>query len=230
MSDRVEVRPPARLADGVALIFDMDGVIIDSNPVHREAWVTFNRRFGLETTEAMHESMYGKRNDEIVRNFFGDLPPEEVFSRGAAKEILYRQMIAGRIQDCLVPGISEFLERYRGVPMAVATNAEAANLDCILDGAGLRGYFRVVLNGSQVKNAKPHPEIYLRAADDLGVSPANCVVFEDSHSGVRAARSAGMKVIGICTTYGYLPDTDISIDNFFSGDLAEWLTAQNRAV
>src|SRR5689334_5943085 len=107
--NRVELKQPTQLAEGVALIFDMDGVLIDSNPVHRAAWEMFNRRFGLETTEAMHQSMYGKRNDDIVRNFFGELPEEEVVSRGAAKEIIYREMIAGRIESFLVPGIREFL-------------------------------------------------------------------------------------------------------------------------
>jgi beta-phosphoglucomutase family hydrolase len=230
LNNRVELEQPTQLAEGVALIFDMDGVLIDSNPVHRRAWEVFNRRFGIETTEAMHESMYGKRNDDIVRRFFGELPEAEVISRGAAKEELYREMIAGRIKSFLVPGLCEFLQRYRQAPMAVASNAERANLDCILDGTGLRPYFRVVLDGSQVAKPKPHPEIYLRAADELGVPPANCVVFEDSHSGVQSARQAGMKVIGICTTHGYLPGTDLNVDNFWSGDLTEWLAAQTRAV
>ena len=74
------------LAPGLALIFDMDGVIVDSNPMHREAWAAFNRRYGLETTEAMHDSMYGKRNDEIVRNFFGDGLPEEEVLRAAPRK------------------------------------------------------------------------------------------------------------------------------------------------
>jgi beta-phosphoglucomutase len=230
VSDPVELEQPAQLAEGVALIFDMDGVLIDSNPVHREAWEVFNRRFGLLTTEAMHESMYGKRNDEIVRNFFGELPAAEVVSRGAAKEELYREMVAGRTEDFLVPGVREFLERYRGARKGVATNGEPANLNFILDGTGLRQYFQVTVDGSQVTNPKPHPEIYLRAADLLGAAPDNCIVFEDSHAGVQAARGAGMKVIGICTTHGYLPGTDLSIDNFLNRDLAEWLAAQTRAV
>ena len=83
-----------RLAKGLALVFDMDGVLVDSNPMHRKAWEMFNRRYGLETTEAMHERMYGRRNDQIVRDYFGDrLAPEEVFARGAAKEELYRELI-----------------------------------------------------------------------------------------------------------------------------------------
>ena len=220
-----------RLADGLALIFDMDGVIVDSNPLHREAWVAFNRRYGVETTDAMVQRMYGRRNDQIVRDFFGDrLPPEEVAARGAAKEELYREMAAGRIEQILVPGLRPFLELYRGAPMAVASNAEPENVDFLLDRAGLRPYFRAVVDGHQVRHPKPHPEIYQRAAALLDIAPANCVVFEDSRAGIAAARAASMRVVGIRTTHVNLPETDLTADNFLNGSLTSWLRAQRRAV
>ena len=212
-----------------AFLFDMDGVIADSNPYHRLAWEAFNRRYGLETTEAMHQRMYGRRNDQIVRDFFGaGLTAEEVTARGAAKETLYREMIADRVESMLVPGLREFLERYRDTPKAVATNAEPPNVDFLLQQAGLRPYFQVVLNGHQVTHPKPHPEIYLLAAELLQTEPAACIVFEDSHSGVEAGRAAGTRVIGVSTTYGNLSGTVLTIDNFNSTDLQEWLAAENR--
>ncbi len=215
------------LAEGLALVFDMDGVLIDSNPMHCLAWEAFNRRYGLETTEAMRQSMYGKRNDEIIREFFGpDLAPEEVWARGAAKEELYREMIAEKLEEMLVPGLLEFLERHQSDPMAVASNAEPKNLDFLLDRGGLRRYFRVVVDGHQVRRPKPDPEIYVRTAELLKVAPANCIVFEDSYHGVEAALAAGARVIGVLTTHGYLPGTVLTVDNFGSGDLAEWLCAQ----
>ena len=214
-----------------ALIFDMDGVLIDSNAVHRRAWEEYNRRHGVETTEAMQQRMYGKRNDQIVRDFFGDrLPPEEVAARGAAKEELYREMAAGRIEQILVPGLRPFLELYRGAPMAVASNAEPENVDFLLDRAGLRPYFRAVVDGHQVRHPKPHPEIYQRAAALLDIAPANCVVFEDSRAGIAAARAASMRVVGIRTTHVNLPETDLTADNFLNGSLTSWLRAQRRAV
>jgi len=222
---------PRCLADGLALIFDMDGVIIDSNPLHRQAWAAFNRRYGLETTAAMLEGMYGRRNDQIVRDFFGEnLPAGEVAARGAAKEEIYREMLASRIEETLVPGLRAFLERYRGAPMAVATNAEPENVNFVLDRAGLRSYFQVVVDGHQVKHPKPHPEIYRRAAALLETAPANCIVLEDSLTGVAAARAAGMRVIGLGTTHVNLPGADIMSDNFCNGTLTSWLTAQKRAV
>ena len=219
-------RPQEPLAPGLALVFDMDGVIVDSNPLHRDAWESFNRRYGLETTEAMHAGMYGKRNDEIVRNFYGTgLPDDEVAARGAAKEALYRELAHGRLENMLVPGLRDFLRKYQDAPTAVASNAEPENIRFILDEAGIRPYFRAVVDGSQVVNPKPHPEIYLRVADILGVPPANCIVFEDSYTGVQAAVAAGMRVIGLCTTHDDLPGTTITVDNFLDGELGRWLAS-----
>jgi beta-phosphoglucomutase family hydrolase len=219
------------LAPGLALIFDMDGVIVDSNPMHREAWAAFNRRYDLETTEAMHDSMYGKRNDEIVRNFFGDgLPDEEVLRRGAAKEEVYREMAAGHIAEMLVTGLQAFLEEYRGAPMGVASNGEPQNVELILREAGLRQYFRAIVDGHQVVNPKPNPEIYLKVAHLLRTQPSNCIVFEDSHAGVQAGLAAGMRVVGIRTTHGYLPGTSITVDNFTSGDLRRWLATEQAVL
>jgi beta-phosphoglucomutase family hydrolase len=221
----------SHLAPGPALILDMDGVAIDSHPAHRQAWAVFNRRFGVETTEAMQERNLGKRNDDIVRDFFGEgLSPQEVAARGAAKEALYRRMISGRIEQMLVPGLRAFLERHRGWPTALASNAEPENVALILDGAALRPYFQVVLDGHQVSHPKPHPEIFLRAAALLGVPPARSVVFEDSLAGVAAARAAGMPVIGVRTTHGDLLEADLTIDDFLSGDLDPWLERRSRAI
>jgi len=207
-----------------ALIFDMDGVIIDSNPTHRQAWIEFNRRHGIETTDSMLARMYGKRNDEIVRDFFGaHLNDREVFDRGAAKEALYRQMIGPNLTISMVPGIREFLEAHQNLATAVATNAEAANADFVLDRMGMRSLFRVVIDGHQVTNAKPHPEIYLRAAELLGVAPQDCVVFEDSYAGVAAGEAAGMPVIGIGTTHQELPGTIFTAADFRDSAIANWL-------
>ena len=215
----------------IALIFDMDGVIIDSNPLHRQAWAAFNRRYGLETTEAMPRRMYGKRNDQIVRDYFGEgISLAEVDARGRAKERLYREMLTGRTEEMLVPGLRAFLERYRDLPMGVGSNAEPQNIALVLDETGLRRYFRAVVDGHQVRRPKPDPEVYLRVAELLETDPAQCIVFEDSHSGAAAAVAAGMRVIGISTTDDNLSGTAITIDNFRSGELDLWRQAQIRPV
>jgi beta-phosphoglucomutase len=209
----------------------MDGVIVDSNPQHRLAWEAFNRRYGLETTEAMHRFMYGRRNDQIVRGFFGEqLSEDEVAARGFAKEALYREMIGDRVESMIVPGLRDFLDRHREIPKAVASNAEPANVEFLLDRAGLRPYFRAVVDGHQVARPKPFPDVFLRAAELLGIPPAECLVFEDSHSGVEAALAAGMKIIGLRTTEVNLPGAELTIDNFTSGDLETWLAANAGAA
>jgi HAD superfamily hydrolase (TIGR01509 family) len=221
-----------RISPGLALIFDMDGVILDSNPVHREAWRQYSRRFGIETDEAMEQRMYGKRNDDIVRDFFGpDLDPEAVAAHGAAKESLYREMMAARLAESLVSGVTDFLQRGAGAPTGLVTNAEPANVDFLLDGvmvggAPLRSCFRAVVDGHQVSRPKPHPEPYLRVAELLGVDPRNCVVFEDSHGGVQAAKAAGARVVGVRTTHREFKNIDLSVDHFRSPDLEKWIEAQ----
>jgi beta-phosphoglucomutase len=205
----------------------MDGVIVDSNPMHRIAWEEYNRRHGIVTTEEMHRRMYGRRNDQIVRDFFGEnLAPGEVSAHGAAKEALYREMLKPHLPAALVPGVRAFLERHRAIPIALATNAESANVDFILTESGLRGYFRVTVDGSQVESPKPHPEVYLRAADLLGIAPELCLVFEDSITGVQAAQAAGMRVVGLSTTHDELPGVSLLIEDFNDPALENWLSAR----
>ena len=198
-----------------ALIFDMDGVIVDSNPLHVKAWSVYNGRFGLPMDEAMQGRMFGKRNDELVRDFFGEeISDEEVLMHGAAKEAVYREMLGSRVNEFLVPGVRDFLERNNQLPIGLGTNAEPANVDFILANAKLRHFFRAVVDGHQVKNAKPHPEVYLRVTDLLGIAPEFCVVFEDSNAGVQAGLAAGMRVVGISTTYQDLPGTSFMVPDF----------------
>jgi beta-phosphoglucomutase-like phosphatase (HAD superfamily) len=99
-------------------------------------------------------------------------------------------------------------------------------VDAVLDGAGLRGYFRVIVNGHQVHNPKPHPEIYVRTAGLLGIAPPNCIVFEDSEAGLAAAQAAGMRTVGVTTTHEELPGVELSIRDFHDRALEPWLRAQ----
>jgi beta-phosphoglucomutase len=135
-------------------------------------------------------------------------------------------MMAGQLENKLVPGVRRFLDLYHHMPMAVASNAEPENVNFLLDGAGLRKYFKAVVDGHQVARPKPHPDVYLLAAQLLGAEPERCVVFEDSHSGAEAGVAAGMKVIGLSTTFVSLPGTCLTVDNFLSGELDSWLDAR----
>jgi beta-phosphoglucomutase len=219
-----------RIADGVALIFDLDGVIVDSMPLHSQSWRLYLERLGIASDD-LDARMHGRRNDEIVRDFISPgLSPDEVFAHGAAKERLFREMMGPRLREYLVPGIEEFLKRRGGAPTGLASNAEPPNIDFVLDGAGLRGYFDVVVDGHQVRRPKPFPDIYRRAAQLLGVSPANCVVFEDSPTGIEAAQAAGARVVGVQTHTAELPAVDLLIRDFRDTPLESWLCGLRAKV
>jgi beta-phosphoglucomutase family hydrolase len=214
-----------------AFLFDMDGVIIHSNPVHRVAWEKYTLRHGVEMTEAMQQRMYGKRNDEIIRGYLGEhLTDDEVFAHGAAKEALYREIMRPRVIESLVPGVRQFLERHRDVSMGIATNAEAANVDFVLEGAGLQSFFRMIVDGHQVARPKPHPDIYLALAEALHTFPGDCIVFEDSHAGVASGLAAGMRVVGLTTTHHDLSGPALLIPDFRDPALEQWLRGSNRLL
>lgn len=215
---------PVRLPDGWALIFDLDGVIVDSNPLHTRAWRAYLENLGIACDD-IDRRMHGRRNDEIVADFIGTgLTPEQVFTHGAAKEQMYRQMMQSELEQRLVPGIRDFLAWTDGIPTAVASNAEPANVDFVLDGAALRPCFRVIVDGHQVARPKPYPDIYIRAAELLGVQAAKCVVFEDSATGVEAALAAGARVVGVRTVPAAdLSGVDLIVGDFRERGLKDWL-------
>ena len=171
----------------------------------------------------MHDHMYGKRNDAIIRDFLGQhLTDEEVRWHSDEKERLYREMMLPQMSEALVPG-SGNSSKDEGRPMAVASNANAVNVRFVLEEAGLASFFRVSVHGGQVKHAKPHPDIYLKAAELLGVPREACVVFEDSVTGVAAGLAAGMPVVGLATTHDNLEGVSLLVKDFRDPDLAAWL-------
>jgi HAD superfamily hydrolase (TIGR01509 family) len=119
--------------------------------------------------------------------------------------------------------LTAFLSQESAVPAAVASNAEPANLNFVLDGTGLRWRFQVVVDGHQVTRPKPDPEIFLRAAALLQFEPRQCIVFEDSAPGIQAARAAGMRVVAVNTARATLPPADLTVDDFSAPELPAWL-------
>jgi HAD superfamily hydrolase (TIGR01509 family) len=204
----------------------MDGVIIDSTPMHNRAWEVYLERCGRDSTQ-VQKRMHGLRNDDIVRDFFGkDLREDEIREHGAAKERLYREMMAPVLERNLIPGVRGMLEELHPAPMAVASNAEPANIDFVLDGAGIRDKFLTVVDGHFVERPKPDPEIYLKAAEFIGVKPENCVIFEDSIPGVRAAVASGARVVALTTTLPRFEGAHVHVKDFLDPHLTEWLRSQ----
>lgn len=216
-----------QIPTGIALIFDMDGVIVHSTALHTKAWEIYLARHGMNSNGVMAK-MLGKRNDDIVRLLWGGgLAPAEVARHGADKEELYRQLLSPVFDEHIVGGVREFLAAASraGVPCALATNAEPANVDFVLDRAGLRQRMLAIVDGHQVLRPKPDPEVFLKAAARLRVDTPNCVIFEDSPGGLAAARASGAHVAAVLTTLSEAPQADIAIRDFHDPRLLPWLSS-----
>jgi beta-phosphoglucomutase len=201
----------------IAFIFDMDGVIVDSNPHHKIALKQFVEKYGYTLSEeALITKIYGRTNKEWISNLFGELPKERLAELGEEKEALYRKLFENDIRP--VKGLIEFLKKLDAnkISRAIGTSAPRSNVDFTLSKTGTLPFFTVILDESNVTHGKPDPEIYIKVAAALNRPPQQCIVFEDSLSGVEAARRAGSKVVGITTTHTALElkDADIVIDDF----------------
>ncbi len=206
------------------MIFDLDGVLVHSMPLHVAAWERYLTTLGVQV-DNMERRMHGKRNSELVRDLIGThLADDVVFEHGAAKERLFRElMLKAGVEQYSVPGLRAFLERHADVPKAIGSNAEPANIDFVLDELGLRKFFPVIVNGLQVSRPKPFPDIYLEAAAQLKMKPKDCIVFEDSPTGVEAGRAAGMRLVGVETTPTQFEGVDLQVKNFLDPQLERWL-------
>lgn len=215
-----------------ALIFDMDGTLIDNMPTHLLAWQDTLAEAGVHIDqEQFNRDTTGKTTPEILRLMLGDtLTASDLAHWAERKESLYRERYAALRQP--LPGLIPLLEHARalGLPMAVATAAPAGNIPFILDELDLRRYFKAVVGAQDVKNGKPHPEIFLKSASALNAEPARCLVFEDALAGIEAARRAGMQAVMICTT---IPAQEVAgqqhvihaVDDFSQLDLETLLGA-----
>jgi HAD superfamily hydrolase (TIGR01509 family) len=211
----------------LAMIFDLDGVLVHSMPLHVLAWERYLGGLGIQAA-SVEARMHGKRNAELVHDLIGpDVSEEEAFAHGAAKERLFRSMmLEAGTEQYRVPGVSEFLEKHHRVPKAVGSNAEPANIQFVLEKLGLRPFFQVIVDGQQVKRPKPFPDIYLEAAARLKANPEDCVVFEDSPTGIEAARAARTRVVGVETTPTQFHGVDLHIKDFLDPRLEPWLEAE----
>jgi beta-phosphoglucomutase len=191
-----------KLPELKALIFDMDGVLIDNHAYHLAAWIEFCKRYDIIITpEEFKSKMFGGSNRNLMEKVFGRaLEETELASKAHEKETIYRDMHAPDIEA--IRGVKEFIAAARsaGYMTAVATAAPSENLHFTLEMTGMQELFDVKFDDSHVAHSKPDPEVYLKVASQLGLKPENCLVFEDSLTGIQAAQSAGMLVIGVATS------------------------------
>jgi len=185
------------------VLFDLDGVLIDSHEQHEHAWEMWAEEIGRELPPGFFKNSFGRRNESILTNLLGWFTdPEEVARQAFHKEELYRGLVR---RDGLValPGSLDLLRALKGegIPAALATSTPRENVDVVLEMAGLQPWLAGVVCGSDVSQGKPHPEVFLKAAASIGCDPAYCVVLEDAHVGIEAGLAAGCRVLAVATTH-----------------------------
>ena len=181
-----------------AVIWDVDGVIIDSAEQHLRAWRQLAEENGLPFSDAAFWQTFGMRNSDIMPLMFGIAgPPERVAALSERKEALYREFLAR--EATALPGAKELMAALHaaGYHQALGSSAPRANIETIIRLLGLGGWLDAFVSGEEVAHGKPAPDIFLRAAEHLGIAPAHSLVIEDAPAGVAAAHAGGMRCIAV---------------------------------
>jgi HAD superfamily hydrolase (TIGR01509 family) len=199
-----------------AVIFDMDGVIVDSEPYSLQALLDILRQYGVEPTADELRRSYGKRvRDDFVDYFTRHGVTADVNIAIAHKQARYFHLAAGHLQP--FPGVMSLLERLcdQGYHLALASSGDRVKVAFGMQALALDGIFEAVVTGDDVSRSKPDPEIYLRAAQRLGVPPAACIAIEDAPAGVEAAKRAGMRCIAVTNSVvrEQLAKADLIVDS-----------------
>jgi beta-phosphoglucomutase family hydrolase len=193
----------SRTLQGV--LFDWDGVIIDSHHAHEVAWEEMAAALGKPLRPGFFKATFGMRNDKIIPEFTDWADPEDVEQirlLGDRKEALYREVIRRDGIDPL-PGVVKLLNSLRdaGIPCSVGSSTSLENILTIMEMTGLAPWFAAITAERDVKRGKPDPDVFLKAAAKIDRHPADCVVFEDAHVGIEAALRAGAKAVAVGTTH-----------------------------
>jgi len=199
-----------------AVLFDWDGVVIDSAREHERSWELLAEERGLTLPEGHFKAGFGKRNEAIIPTLGWGEDPALVKELADRKEELYRSLVAAGGVTVL-PGARELLVSLRseGIPRAVGSSTPRGNLDAIFAVTGLGKLFDTVVCGSDVESGKPDPEVFLKGASLLGIPASRCIVIEDAFAGIEAARRAGMSVVGVATTHSLaeLAECDLAVSS-----------------
>jgi beta-phosphoglucomutase len=180
-----------------AVIWDVDGVLIDSAEQHRQAWHALARENGFSYSEGDFWETFGMRNGDIIPRVFGVSEPERMAALGERKEVIYRALLAREAAP--LPGAVELMAALHaaGYRQALGSSAPVENLRTIVQLLGIGSYLDATVSGETVARGKPAPDIFLLAAEKLGVAPARCLVIEDAPAGVAAAHAGGMRALAV---------------------------------
>jgi len=210
-------------------IFDWDGVVIDSSAQHEESWERLAREISKPLPEGHFKLGFGRKNEFIIpEQLKWSSNPGEIHRLSLRKEALYREIVKERGLSPL-PGVAAWLRTLNGagVPCAIGSSTHRLNIETALEIIHLKQYFADIVSAEDVVHGKPAPDIFLKAAEKIGRDPRMCVVFEDAHVGIEAARNAGMKVVAVATTnpLGDLGAADMAVerlDRLHLDDIDRW--------
>ena len=217
-----------------AVIFDLDGTLIDNNSYHIEAWKVFYDKIGKPfSNEEYTKNINGRINRDIFNYVFGaTLSDKEIDIYSDEKEAMYRKLYAPHIKP--IRGLIEFLESLEkaGIKKVIATSGLPTNINFMFNNVPVKKYFPDVIDASQITHGKPHPEIFLKAAKVVNADPANCIAFEDSVAGIRSAKTAGMKVVALTTTHTAedIKEADLIINDYTEISLTKLRELKTAAV
>ena len=188
-----------------AVLWDMDGTLINSMPYHWQAWQDILRQINRTVEHGVWNQTVGMRNSEIIPLLFPQMSPAEAAYVDRTKEARYRELIEAQGIE-LLPGVATWIQRFQaaGWKQAVASSAPPENVAAIAHVLHLNGTFEAMISGADVQRGKPEPDIFLAAAQHLNVKPQQCLVIEDATTGIEAAHRAGMKAIGVLSTHPHL--------------------------
>ncbi|MBI2830698.1 MAG: HAD family phosphatase [Chloroflexi bacterium] len=199
-----------------AVIWDMDGVIVDSFDQHFQAWQTVFRRKGVNFTVEDFRRTFGQRNDTIIRDMMGNaISRDEIEAVNHDKQEMYREIAEGHVRA--LPGAIELIKslKDRGFKLAVASSGPPRNIEMVLRNLNIDRYFDAVVSADDVTEGKPNPQCFLLAARKLDVAPEGCIVIEDAVAGVAACKNAGMRCVAVTTTHpsDKLKQADLIVDS-----------------
>ncbi len=180
-----------------AVIWDLDGVILDSSEEHRQAWHRMTREEGLPFSDEQFWATFGMRNDAIIQQLWGPLPHARAQALADRKEAFFRELIGETAAP--LAGAIELLTTLRdaGYAQALASSTPTQNIEVISKTLGLERFLSALVSGETVPHGKPAPDVFLKAAEVLGMTPAECLVIEDAVAGVQAAHAGGMRCIAV---------------------------------
>lgn len=202
MISKLEYMKLNRKNSNYCIIFDMDGVLADTGPIHFDSWVKLGKEIGIEFTREYFEITFGQQSTSIIRKLVGpDVDELLIIKWGNLKEFSYREMVKDKLKP--LPGAIDIIKNLKseGFKLAVGSSGSPENVELLLISLKIKEYFDVIITAAEVKKGKPEPDVFLIVSNNLNINPRNCIVIEDAPVGIEAAKRAGMRAIALTTTH-----------------------------